>query len=97
MEPAVSQKGDKLADIEQEVVAWAVEIAALKARMGSIEQRGKLYSPDLARLKRLEADEKHLIDRRNALSKQVADEHIDTSLPWTRRECLPPLNWYQAE
>lgn len=81
----MSQKADKLSALEQEV-ACAVEIAALKARMGSIEQRGKLYSPDLARLKRLEAEEKHLIDRRNALSKQVADEHIKDDLPWTRRE-----------
>lgn len=81
----MSQKTDKLAALEHEVVACAVEIATLKARMGSIEQRGKLYSPDLARLKRLEADERHLIDRRNALSKEVADEHVQTNVDWIRR------------
>ena len=84
----MSQTTYKLAAIEREVVACAVEIATLKARMGSIEQRGKLYSPDLARLKRLEADERHLIDRRNALSREVADEHIKTDLSFTSSKSL---------
>ena len=80
----MSQQTDALASAEQRVVASAVEIATLKARMRSIERAGRIYSPDFAKLRRLEAHEKHIIDQRNALSRELADKLINKDIPWTK-------------
>ncbi len=68
----MSREAEELAKVEHQVLTCAVNIAKLKARMGSIERVGKSYSPDLHKLKQLESEEQQLIERRNALSSDVA-------------------------
>lgn len=62
----------ELAETEKLVLAGAEAIARLKARMAAIDRVGRKHAPDMGTLQTLEAQQRELIEKRNALFRQVA-------------------------